>query len=133
MWGPVSGRFSWGATIQSSILSVSCNLRLLQARHKLLEQAGFAVTSVQTTYEAFNVLDRHLFDAVVVGESFSFTEKQLFAAEVGERWRIPVAVLYYGDSDVELADDFQVELANGGDALIQTLRLLIRGRQKKTA
>jgi DNA-binding response OmpR family regulator len=106
---------------------------LLQARHRLLEQAGFAVTSVRTTYEALNVLDCQPFDAVVVGEYFSFTEKQLFAAEVGERWRIPVAVLYFGDTEVEITHDFHVELTKGADALVQTLRSLITSRQKKSA
>ena len=115
------------------ILSVSCNREFLQARHQLLEEAGFEVSSAQTTYEAFNLLDRQPFDAVVVGESFSFTEKQLFAAEVGERWRIPVVVLYFGDTDVELTADFQVELAKGAEALIRTLQSLIQSRQKKSA
>ena len=115
------------------ILSISPNRRLLQARHKLLEQAGFEVTSVQTTYEAFNLLDRQRFEAVVLGESFSFTEKQLFAADVGERWRIPVVVLYFSDSDIGLAANSRRQTAQGADALISTLRSLIAQRQKKSA
>ena len=116
-----------------SILYVSPNRRFLQARHKLLEQAGFEVTSVLTTYEALNLLDRRRFEAVVLGESFSFTEKQLFAADVGERWRIPVVVLYFSDTDIELTADLQVKSTQGADALIHTLRSLISQRQKKTA
>jgi hypothetical protein len=99
----------------------------------LLEQAGFDVTSVQTTYEAYNILDRQPFDAVVVGESFSFTEKQLFAAEVGERWRIPVLVLYFGDTGIQFTADLQAELARSSDALVSTLQSLITSRQKKSA
>jgi DNA-binding response OmpR family regulator len=119
--------------IRPLILSVSCNRQFLQSRHRLLEEAGFEVTSVQTTYEAFKLLDRQSFDAVVVGESFAFTEKQLFAAEVGERWRIPVVVLYFGDTDVEFTADFQVELTKSADELISTLQSLITSRQKKSA
>lgn len=119
--------------IRPIILSVTCNRQFLRARHRLLEEAGFEVASVQTTYEAFNLLDRQGFDAVVVGESFSFTEKQLFAAEVGERWRIPVLVLYFDDTDLEFTADLQVELNKGADDLISTLQSLIESRQKKSA
>lgn len=116
-----------------TILSVSPNRDFLQARHRLLEQAGFDATSVQTTYEAFKLLERQRFEAVVLGESFTFTEKQLFAADVGERWRIPVVVLYFADTDIEFTADCQVELTKGAEALIRTLRSLISYRQKKTA
>lgn len=115
------------------ILSISPNRRFLQARHKLLEQAGFEVTSVQTTYEALNLLDRQRFEAVVLGEAFSFTEKQLFAADVGERWRIPVVVLYFSDTDFQLTTDSRVQATRGADALISTLRTLIAQRRKKSA
>ncbi len=118
---------------RARILSVSCNPRLLAARHSLLERAGFDVTSVATTFGALDLLEFHDFSAVVVGHEFSFTEKQLFAADVGERWRIPVLVLHSGDEDFEWAGDAQIELTEGAAALVSTLNSLIAGRDRRSA
>ena len=82
----------------------------MAARHRLLERAGFDVTSVATTFGALDLLENHEFSAVVVGHSFSFTEKQLFAADVSERWRIPVLVLRSGDEDFEWTGDADLEI-----------------------
>src|SRR5512143_629853 len=118
---------------RARILSVSCNARFLAARHNVLERAGFAITSVATTFDALDVLEHHNFSAVVVGDEFSFTEKQLFAADVGERWHIPVLVLYSGDEDYEMTGDAQVELTEGAAALVSTLKSLIAAKTKRSA
>ena len=115
------------------ILSVGLDRRLLLARHMLLEEAGFAVTSVATTYEGLKALSISRFDAVVVGQCFPFTEKQLFAAEVGERWRVPVIVLYHGNADFELTPDQRVEVTKGAAELVGALNSAIYGRQERLA
>jgi hypothetical protein len=115
------------------VLSVSCNYRLLAARHNLLERAGFDVTSVGTTFGALDLLENHEFSAVVLGHSFSFIERQLFAADVDERWRIPVVVLHSGDEDFEWTGDTQVELTEGAAALVASLKSLIAERAKRFA
>jgi hypothetical protein len=117
----------------SQILSVGIDRRLLMARHALLEQAGFAVTSVSTTYEGLKTLATGRFVAVVVGPCFPFTEKQLFAAEVGERWRIPVIVLYKDNADFQLTADARVEITKGAAGLITALNSVIFRRQKRSA
>ena len=115
------------------VLSVSCNLRLLAARHALLERAGFDVTSVGTTFGALDLLENHDYAAVVVGHSFSFTEKQLFAADVSERWRIPVVVLQAGEEDFEWTGDAQVEITEGAAELVASLKSLIAERARRSA
>jgi DNA-binding response OmpR family regulator len=115
------------------VLSVSCNQRLLAARHELLEHAGFDVTSVGATFGALDLLENHEFSAVVLCHSFSFTERQLFAADVGERWRIPVIVLPSGDEDFECTGDAQVELTEGAAELVATLKAVIAERAQRSA
>ena len=119
--------------IRGRILSVSCNHLYLAARHTVLDRAGFEVTSVKTTFEALDLLDNHEFSAVVMGHEFSFTEKQLFAADVGERWRIPVLVLYSADDEYELTGDAQLELTEGAAALVSTLKSMIGMKTKRLA
>ena len=119
--------------IRPRVLSVSCDLRLLAARHSLLERAGFDVTSAATTFGALDLLENHEFSAVVVGHSFSFTEKQLFAADVSERWRIPVLVLRSGDEDFEWTGDAHLELTEGAAALVASLQSLIAARAQRSA
>ena len=119
--------------IRPRVLSVSCDHRLLAARHNLLERAGFDVTSVATTFGALDLLENHEFSAVVVGHSFSFTEKQLFAADVSERWRIPVLVLRSGDEDFAWTGDAHLELTEGAAALVAGLQSLIAARTKRSA
>ena len=119
--------------IRPRILSVSCDHRLLAARHRLLERAGFDVTSVATTFGALDLLEYHEFSAVVLSHSFSFTEKQLFAADVSERWRIPVLVLRFGDEDFEWTGDADLELTEGAAALVASLKSLIAARTKRSA
>ena len=118
---------------QPHILSLDCNSQLLMARHNLLESAGFDVTLLASTFEALKLLEARRFDAVVVGHSFSFTEKQLFAAEVGERWRIPVIVLHDGNADFQLTPDAQVEMMEGAAKLLATLTALTDDRQRRSA
>jgi DNA-binding NtrC family response regulator len=115
------------------VLSVGIDRRLLLARHALLEEAGFAVTSVDTTYEGLKTLATGRFAAVVVGQCFPFTEKQLFAAEVGERWRIPVIVLYKGNADFQLTADANVEITNGAAELITALNSVIFRQKRRSA
>jgi hypothetical protein len=115
------------------VLSVGIERRLLLARHTLLEEAGFAVTSVSTTYEGLKTLATGRFAAVVVGQCFPFTEKQLFAAEVGERWHIPVIVLYNGNADFQLTADAHVEITKGAAELIAALNRVILSPQKRSA
>lgn len=115
------------------VLSVGIDRRLLLARHTLLEEAGFAVTSVDTTYEGLKTLATGGFAAVVVGPGFPFTEKQLFAAEVGERWRVPVIVLYDVNADFKLTADAHVEIAQGAAELITALNSVIFRQQKRSA
>lgn len=115
------------------VLSVSSDRRLLLARHTLLEEAGFAVTSVNTTYEGLKTLTTGRFAAVVVGQCFPFTEKQLFAAEVGERWHIPVIVLYDGNADFRINADAHVEITKGAAELITALNGVISRRHKRSA
>jgi DNA-binding NtrC family response regulator len=115
------------------VLSVGIDRRLLLARHSLLEEAGFAVTSVSTTYEGLKTLETGSFAAVVVGQCFPFTEKQLFAAEVGERWHIPVIVLYDGNADFRINADAHVEITQGAAELISALNSMIFRRQKRSA
>jgi hypothetical protein len=115
------------------VLSVGLDRRLLLARHALLEEAGFAVTSVNTTYEGLKTLAISRFAAVVVGPCFPFTEKQLFAAEVGERWRIPVIVLYDGNADFQLNADAQVEITKGAAELIAALNGVIFRQKRRSA
>ena len=73
------------------------------------------------------------FAAVVVGQCFPFTEKQLFAAEVGERWHIPVIVLYDGSADFQINADAHVEITQGAAELITALNSMIFRRQKRSA
>jgi hypothetical protein len=115
------------------VLSASSDRRLLLARHTLLEEAGFAVTSVDTTYEGLKLLAAGRFAAVVVGQCFPFTEKQLFAAEVGERWHIPVIVLYDGNADFQINADAHVEITQSAAELITALNSVIFRRQKRSA
>jgi hypothetical protein len=115
------------------VLSVGIDRRLLLARHTLLEDAGFAVTSVFTTYEGLKTLATGRFAAVVVGQCFPFTEKQLFAAEVGERWRIPVIVLYDGNADHRLTADTLVEITKGAAELIAVLNHVILSPRRRSA
>jgi DNA-binding NtrC family response regulator len=115
------------------VLSVGFDRRLLLARHALLEEAGFAVTSVDTTYEGLKTLAESRFAAVVVGQCFPFTEKQLFAAEVGERWHTPVIVLYNGNADFQINADALVEITKGAAELITALNSVISRRQKRSA
>ena len=115
------------------VLSVGIDRRLLVARHALLEEAGFAVTSVETTYEGLKKLALSRFAAVVVGPCFPFTEKQLFAAEVGERWRIPVIVLYESNADFQLTADSNVEITEGAAELIAALNSVTFRSQQRLA
>lgn len=115
------------------VLSVGFDRRLMLARHALLEEAGFAVTSVDTTYEGLKALAVGRFAAVVVGPGFPFTEKQLFAAEVGERWRVPVIVLYDNTADFQLAADAHVEITKGAAELIAALNSVIFRQEKRSA
>jgi len=105
----------------------------LAARHRLLEQAGFDVTSVGTTFGALDLLENHEFSAVVIGHSFSFTEKQLLAADVSERWHIPVLVLRSGDEDFEWTGDADLEITDGAAALAASLKSLIAARARRSA
>ena len=116
---------------QPRILSVGCDSRLLTARHKLLERAGFDVTSLGSTYEALKVLERESFDAVVVGYAFSFTEKQLFAAEVGERWRMPVIVQH--EADFQKAANAELEITESAFELVGNIWSILQRRQKQSA
>jgi hypothetical protein len=116
-----------------AVLSVGLDRRLLLARHALLEEAGFVVTSVGTTYEGLKTLATSRFAAVVVGQCFPFTEKQLFAAEVGERWRIPVIVLYDGNADFQLTADADVEITRGAVELIAALNSVVSRKKKRSA
>jgi hypothetical protein len=106
---------------------------LLAARHRLLERAGFAVTSVGTTFGALDLLENHEYTAVVVGHEFSFTEKQLFAADVGERYRIPVVVLHEGEEDFQWTGDAAVEMTEGADVLVATLKSLVTTSVRRRA
>lgn len=115
------------------VLSVGIDRRLLLARHTLLEDAGFAVTSVDTTYEGLKTLATGRFAAVVVGQCFPFTEKQLFAAEVGERWHIPVIVLYDGNADFQLNADADIEITKGAAELIAVLNRVIPSPRRRSA
>ena len=115
------------------VLSVSCDPLLLAARHRLLVQAGFDVTSVGTTFGALDLLENHEYSAVVVGHSFSFTEKQLFAADVSERWRIPVLVLRFGDEDFEWTSDADLAISRGAAELVANLRALIAAPARRSA
>ena len=119
--------------IRPRVLSVSCDHRLLAARHRLLERAGFDVTSVATTFGALDLLENHEYSAVVLGHSFSFTEKQLFAADVSERWCIPVLVLNFGDEDFEWNGDANLQVTRGAAELVSNLRSLIRERTRRSA
>jgi DNA-binding NtrC family response regulator len=115
------------------VLSVGLDRRLLLARHALLEEAGFTVTSVSSTYEALKTLAASDFAAVVVGQTLLFTEKQLFAAEVGERWHIPVIVLYDGNADFQLTADGQIEVTKGAAELVAALNNVIGRRKRRSA
>ena len=119
--------------IRPRVLSVSCNHRVLAARHNLLERAGFDVTSIATTFGALDLLENHEFSAVVVGHSFSFTERQLFAADVSERWRIPVLVLHSDDEDFEWTGGASLEVTAGAASLAARLKSLIAARTKRSA
>jgi hypothetical protein len=119
--------------IRARVLSVSCNHRLLAARHGLLERAGFDVTSVGTTFGALDLLEHHSYSAVVVGHEFSFTEKQLFAADVDERYRIPVLVLREGEEDFQWTGDAKVEMTEGAGALVSSLKSLISEHARRRA
>jgi len=115
------------------VLSVGIDRRLLLARHSLLEEAGFAVTSVDSTYEGLKTLATADFAAVVVGQCFPFTEKQLFAAEVGERWHIPVVVLYDGNADFKINADAHVEITKDAAELIAVLKSVTYTRYQRSA
>ena len=115
------------------VLSVGLDRRLLLARHTLLEEAGFAVTSVDTTYAGLKTLAIGRFAAVVVGQCFPFTEKQLFAAEVGERWRTPVIVLYDNNADFQLTADADIEITKGAAELIAALNSVVFRKKKRSA
>jgi CheY-like chemotaxis protein len=118
--------------VRSRIVSVSCNARNLAARHILLERAGFDVTSVASTFDALDLLASHEFSAVVVGYEFSFTEKQLFAADVSERWNLPIVVLRANDVDAG-ADDDATEATKRGEGLIKSLNSMLEERLKRFA
>jgi DNA-binding response OmpR family regulator len=115
------------------VLSVGFDRRLMLARHALLEEAGFVVTTVDTTFEGLKALEAGSFDAVVVGPGFPFTEKQLFAAEVGERWRVPVIVLYEGNADFQLTSGDCVEITKGAPELVAALNGLLFSQKKRSA
>ena len=132
-WGPTCAAFRRCCLSRAQVLSVSCNRRLLLARHKLLQEAGFDVISLASTFDALNLLEDQRFAAVVVGNSFPFTERQLFAAEVGERWRIPVVMLLYRDVDVELTGDDQTRQTAAAADLICTLNSLISDQEEQSA
>jgi DNA-binding response OmpR family regulator len=119
--------------IRPQVLSVDSDFRLLMARHTRLEDAGFAVTSAGNTYEALKMLSVRRYAAVVLGYTLTFTEKQLFAAEVGERWRIPVIALYEGSADFQLTAEDNVEITESADELIATLDELIYPQQRQSA
>ena len=119
--------------IRPRVLSIASDPRLLAARHHLLQRAGFDVTSIGTTLGALDVLDNHEFSAVVLGHSFSFTEKQLFAADVSDRWGTPVLVLQSGDEDFEWTGDEDLEVTQGAAALVASLKSLIAARAKRPA
>jgi DNA-binding response OmpR family regulator len=119
--------------IRPQVLSVDSDFRLLLARHTRLEDGGFAVTSVGTTFEGLKTLMLQRYAAVVLGYTLTFTEKQLFAAEVGERWRIPVIALYEGNADFQFTADDRVEITAGAEELIAILDELIDPQQRQTA
>jgi DNA-binding NtrC family response regulator len=111
---------------RSRILSVSCNANFLAARHVLLERAGFDVTSVASTFDALDLLNNHKFSAAVIGYEFSFTERQLFAADVGERCGIPV-IMIRGEDYSERGEFLS------GEALVRTLQSALAERAKRSA
>lgn len=117
--------------VRPRIVSVSCNARNLAARHILLERAGFDVTSVASTFDALDLLSNHEFSAVVIGYEFSFTEKQLFAADVSERWNLPMVILRSNDD--ESSEDDATEATERGEGLIRSLNSMLEERPKRFA
>jgi CheY-like chemotaxis protein len=117
--------------VRPRIVSVSCNARNLAARHILLERAGFDVTSVASTFDALDLLANHEFSAVVIGYEFSFTEKQLFAADVSERWNLPMVILRSNDD--ESSEDDATEATERGEGLIRSLNSMLEERPKRFA
>ena len=111
---------------RSRVLSVSCNASFLAARHVLLERAGFDVTSVTSTFDALDILANHHFSAAVIGYEFSFTERQLFAADVGDHCGIPV-IMIRGE-DYSERGEFLC-----GDALVGTLKSAMAECDKRPA
>ncbi len=111
---------------RSRILSVSCNASFLAARHVLLERAGFDVTSVTSTFDGLDLISNHEFSAAVIGYEFSFTERQLFAADVGEHCGIPV-IMIRGEDYSERGEFLS------GEALVRTLKSAVAERDKRTA
>lgn len=115
-----------------AVLNVGIEPTYQNLRHMLLSEAGFAVTSVETTKGAAEAMKGKTFDVLVVGAWVSKDERNRAVALVKERNPAAVVVFYY-DQNIDGTETADAILNYRGDHadLVRTIQHLLARIDRK--
>ena len=115
-----------GGNKKARLLSLGKHPQVLRARNLALSRAGYQVVSAASAEEALPALGSEKFDAVIIGYTFSKSEKRQLAARIEKDFKIPVLLLYIKPSDLEIPATAHVSAIHGEQNLLASIADLLR-------
>lgn len=107
------------------VLCVSFDRVVSENRCRSLKDAGYDVTARTNVKEGLELLNREMFDAVIVGHRFSAQEKYLLAVEADEKSNTPVVLVCGVARDSEIPATSRVYALEGNAGLLSALSRLV--------
>ncbi len=115
------------------ILSVSYDQQLLAARHALLEQAGYNVTSALGFAEALGKCKSGSFDLFILGHSIPETDNGKLIKAFRSNCASPILSLWQQDEQIVDTANYLVFSDNPDELLKNIAAIFVRGAAETSA
>lgn len=116
------------AGLAKVILSVSHDVSVLETRNAVLRTAGFTVETTTSAAEAIKILQRTRIDAVVLGDSIPWEERNALVHAVRQiKSDVPVVALRR-DNEPLIAEAECMGSLDGPESLIAKVRAAVSSR-----
>lgn len=116
------------------VLSVSRDPMLLTSRNAILQQAGYTVETTMKTSEALEIVRNGRVDAVVLGDSVSYAERNALAQAIREiAPKLPILVLKLASEVPPPEATSWMDSLDGPEALLAKLSEILRASDAQAA
>ena len=109
---------------KNKLLFLSVDRTILEVRHRVFREAGYAVTSVIGIEEAIDLLARETFDLVVIGAGFSRNSK-LALAKMARACKLRVVLVVGVSADRDIPADSRVGINDGTAGILKAVQSLL--------